>query len=149
MDQFDRVPIIVDELVRVAQPATRLHRDINHVLQRKGLPFDPQRFHDLLEVRPIDELHHDEEAVVRLPDVEDADDVRVCQPCPEPRLVEKHPNEIRVRGEVGQNALDSDAFLEPLDAGGFPEENLGHSPGFKLFEQVISLIAHPRSSALP
>ena len=85
----------------------------------------------------------------RLPDVEDADDVRMRQPCPERALIEKHPYEIRVRGEVGQNALDCDAFLEPLDAPLLPRGKPRPSPGFKLFEQVISLIAHPRSSALP
>jgi hypothetical protein len=48
-----------------------------------------------------------------------------------------------------QDALDSDAFLETLDARGFPKENLGHPPSFKSFDQVVSLIGHLGSFALP
>ncbi len=48
-----------------------------------------------------------------------------------------------------QDALDSDAFLETLNTRGFRKENLGHPPGFKSFDQVVSLIGHLSSSALP
>ena len=68
---------------------------------------------------------------------------------PEARFIEEHADEIGVRGEMRQHALDRDAFLEPLDARCLPEENLGHPAGFKFFDQVISLIAHRRSFALP
>ena len=133
----------------VAEPTTGLHGDVQRVLEREGLALQPQRFDDLLEVRAVDELHHDEVAIVGLPDVEDADDVGVAEPCAEPSLVEEHPDEVRVRRQMRKHALDRDLLLEALNASGLPEEHLGHASSLEFLDQVISLIAHRASFALP
>jgi hypothetical protein len=96
MHEVEGPAVIVEQLMCIAKPSTGLHRDVDRVLQRKRFPLGAEGFHDLLEIRPIDELHHDEVAVVRLADIEHADDVRVVEPSTEPRLVEEHPDEVRV-----------------------------------------------------
>jgi ribulose-phosphate 3-epimerase len=54
-----------------------------------------------------------------------------------------------MRGKMRQDALDGDFLLEALDASGLPEENLGHSTCLEFLDQVVSLIGHCRSLALP
>jgi hypothetical protein len=49
----------------------------------------------------------------------------------EPRLVEEHPDELLVRREVRQDALDGDLLLEARDARGLAPEDLRHAAGLE------------------
>ena len=50
---------------------------------------------------------HREEVVVAVPaDLDNSHDIRVVEQRPDTRLIEEHPNELILRGQVGQDPLD-------------------------------------------
>src|SRR6185312_14107449 len=82
-------------------------------------------------------LHREEVVAVLEADVVDLRDVRVVQRRREARFVEEHVDELRVRRELREDALDHGELLEPLDADGAREIELRHPPDRDLANQVV------------
>jgi hypothetical protein len=66
---------------------------------------------------PLDVLHRDERTAFVLPDAEDADDVRVREPCRQAGLTEKPPPQVLVAREVLGEPLERHRPVE-LDVAG-------------------------------
>src|SRR6185312_9259531 len=76
------------------------------------------------------------------------DDVRVLQVHRHARLVEEHRHELLVLGEVGQNALDRDGFLQAADGAlRHTTVDLRHTAGVDSIRDLVSLVfGHPRAA---
>jgi hypothetical protein len=107
------------------------------VLERQRPVALVEGLHQGASVLAVEQLHGEEVLAVRLADVVDLDDVRVAQRRRDARLVEEHPGDLGLDGEVGQDPLDDDELLEPLDAGGAREEDLGHPPGGDVAQDLV------------
>ncbi len=94
---------------------------------------------DAGQVPPVDELHRQVEVVVLPAQVEDLHDVGVLQRDGDPRLVQEHRHERRVRGQLGQDPLDDADALEAADAREAGPVDLGHpADADQLLEPVAS-----------
>ena len=113
VDDVERDPVRVRQLVGVREALADLERDVDRGLDRKVAARLLDVLDDRLEVRPVDELHDDEVRVVADADVEDLDAVRVRELRREARLVEEHRDELLLRRQVRQDALDGDLLLKP------------------------------------
>jgi hypothetical protein len=105
-------------VVGVGQPLADLHDDVDGLPDGEH-PADPAPpLQQLLQIHPVDELHHDEVRLVGVADVEHLDDVGVLEVQRQPRLVQEHGDELLVLRQRGQNALDGDVLAESLDGFG-------------------------------
>ena len=88
-----RLQITMDDagLVRLCERIGQLTGDLKGFLQRQ-----PSTSEQLPEGGAVDELHHDEELAVELPEVVDRDDPRVIQCGRRSRFVLKAPERARV-----------------------------------------------------
>ena len=87
MDDGERVAVRVAFVVRVVEPLAHLGGDVRGELDGHSLLVRLPVLEELLEVRAVDELHHDEVRVGGATEVEDGDDVRVVQEERELRFV--------------------------------------------------------------
>jgi hypothetical protein len=79
------------------------------------------------EVLALDELHRQVEAAVDLAEVEDLDDVGVVEAEGDLRLVDEHPRELGLVGELLADLLDDDALDQALGDRDVGEVDLGHA----------------------
>jgi hypothetical protein len=93
---------------------------------------------------PVDVLHGDEVAALGFAEVENLDQVGMVQLRGELGLTEKHLDELGVLRQVGKNPLDDELLLEAHRPGGLGEENLRHSAGGELAQQLVLPESHPR-----
>ncbi len=80
------------------------------------------------QIETVDELERHEVTAVHHPEVEDLDDVRVSQLRRDARFLEEEPNELGVRFERRQDALQTNVLLERSGATAHGDERLGHPP---------------------
>ena len=114
-------------VVRVREAGAHAEHDREGVLEREledALLL--HLTHDGAEVLSVDVLHRDEVLTVRLPDVEDLDDVRVRERRRDARLVQQHLDERAVLVHGRQDPLDDEQLLEAGDALLDGEEQLRH-----------------------
>ena len=135
------IAVVVGELVRVGEALAELEADVDRGLDGEVAPGLLDVLDDRLEVRPVDELHDDEERVVADADVEDLHAVRVRELRREARLVEEHRDELLLRREVRQDALDGDLLAEALQALALGAEHLRHAARFELLDDAVALLA--------
>ena len=72
-------------------------------------------------------LHHDVELALVLAELEHLGDVRMVQRPGDPRFVAEHLDELRIFGELRQDALDGDALGEAMRAAAAGQVHLGHA----------------------
>ena len=133
------VPFAVDELVRVREALADAHANEAGLLEREGLVQLLSVLDDALQVGAVDELHDDEVGVVADADVEHLNAVRVREVRADARLVEEHPDELLLLGQVRENALDGDELLEALESRALGAEHLGHTAGGDALENLVTL----------
>ena len=75
--------------------------------------------------------------------VGDLRDVGVRQPRHQARLVEEHPQQLRIESVLRQQPLDRDDFAEVSGARGDRQINLGHAPHREPLGQLIPPEALP------
>jgi hypothetical protein len=129
-------------IVRVGKPLADLHDHVDGLAYGQAAADATAPFHDGLEIDAIHELHHDEVGVVGMADIEDLDDVGVLEEQRKPRLVQEHGDELRVLGQRGQDALDSDVLAETLQGFCDTLEDLRHSTGGNALCNSITTIRH-------
>jgi hypothetical protein len=128
----------------VRKTLANLESDERDARDRKVLTALPEGLRDRLEVRAVDELHHDEVGVVADADIEHLDAVGMREVRRQARLVQEHRNELLLLGQMRQDALDRDLLLEALQPLALGSEHLGHAARFKLLYDAVALlrIAH-------
>ena len=147
VDEAERLPVGAAQLVGEVQPL----RDLGGDVQGQRLGDDLARAVNLLgddaQVVALDVLE-DDEIFALLGDAEivDLDDVAVRERRVDARLGEQHLHEALVLREVGEDALDRDAFLEALRRDDASLENLGHPAHGDLLEQLVLAELHGGSS---
>ena len=72
-----------------------------------------------------------------LPELVDVHDVGVVQLNADPRLVDEHRDELFVLRHRGEDLLDGEDALEPFDAEGLGDEDLGHAADVDPLEQQV------------
>jgi hypothetical protein len=92
---------------------------------------------DLVEIRAVDELHRDVVGLADAAEIERLRDVAVRQLDGDLRLVDEHLDELLVLREVRMDHLERDVLLEPGDAGGLREMDLGHAADCDLADQPV------------
>ena len=127
VDNPQRRPIRVGQGVGEVQPPADLATHLSHESRRQmlaGLVDAPpqQRGH----VDPLDRLHHQVVAPLLGRELEHLDDVRVDEPRRDVRLVHEHPDELRLPGQPGVDALDDERPLERSRALPDGAEHLRH-----------------------
>jgi hypothetical protein len=101
MDDLERSPVVVAELVGVIQPTKGVGDDsrTDHRIERPlGLQ---QVANNLVQRLPLQVLHRDEILSVLLADLERVNDVRVIEARGEACLIEEHCDECGILGELG------------------------------------------------
>ena len=94
-------------LVRLRERIRQLAGDLKGLLQRRS-----SASQQLPECRAFDELHHDEELAVELPDVVDGDDAGVIQGGRRSCFVLEAPDGARVRERLDAENFDGDLAAE-------------------------------------
>ena len=137
VDHLEGPPLVVHLGVGVREPFTC--RGHNPQSERAGnpLPRAPGLAHHPSEVLAVDVLHGDVVVPVDLPEVENLPDVRVAELRRDFRLVEEHPDEVRILRQMGEDSLDYNLPLEPLDTGLLRQPHLGHTARGQLPHQLV------------
>src|SRR5690606_16887345 len=140
VDDAEALPLSVLELVRVREALADPDADEARDFNRERLPQALSVLDQRLEVGAVHVLHHDEVGVVADPDVEDLNAVRVGEVRGQARLVQEHPHELLLLGEVRENALDRDGLLEAFEPGTLGSEDLRHATGRDLLDYLVALL---------
>ena len=119
--------------MRMTEALTHLHHDVANTRDRDLLSDASGALEDRLEVLARDVLQGDEEGAVRFAEIEDLGDIRVVELAGDLGLIDEHLDEGLVLGDVGQDFLDRQETLEPLDPKGFRLEDLSHTPDIDPF----------------
>ena len=82
-----------------------------------------------------------------MPHLDDARDVRVVEQRADARLVEKHPHELIVRGQMRQDPLDHDQRPQPRQLARQREERFRHPALRQPPDQPVAPDARPRRIA--
>ena len=123
----ERAPGVVLLAMRVIQRRRDLLRDEGAHVERHlevdlgALAQDP------IQIGSVDVLHRDVVGLADAPEVERLSDVAVRELHRDLRLVDEHLDELLVLREVRMDHLQGDVLLEPRDALGLREVDLGHS----------------------
>ena len=144
-----RAPVAVGERVRVAEAARRLRDDVGRqrgagrALLARGLAQHRR------ERLALHQLHGQEVLLAVVADLDDADDVRVIEQRRQPRLVEEHPDELPVRGEVREDPLDDQQRPVPRQLARQRQIDLRHPAGREASDylkapQAPDRVVHPR-----
>jgi hypothetical protein len=133
---------VVAQLVHVVQCAGDAGDDGQRHWMRQRTP--PMRPHQRQQVVPVHELHRDEVLALELAEVEHLRDVGVVQSRGEPRLVEEHPREFGIVGELRQDALERHQLVEALGPAQLRQIHLGHAAGGDAPHQRIPSDARTR-----
>jgi hypothetical protein len=137
----ERNPVGVRQLVGVREPLADLEGDVDRSFDGKVAAVLLDVLDDRLEVRPVDELHDDEECAVADADVEDLNAVRMRELRREARLIEEHRDELLLRRQVRQNPLDGHLLLEALEPFALGPKDLRHAARLELLDDAIPLLA--------
>ena len=106
VDDVEGVPRGVGQGVGITQTVRRLPDDERR-LPVPEWPLGPHRpAQDGGERLALHRLHHEEVAVAVPADLDNPHDVRVVEQRPDPRLIKKHPDELLLRGQMGQDPFD-------------------------------------------
>src|SRR5262249_935280 len=92
---------------------------------------------DRLEVLAVDVLHRKEVIAVRDTDVVHLSNVRMRERRDQSSLIEKHLNEVVIRGELRQDPLERHDLLEALNPRRAREIQLRHSTDGEAPEQAV------------
>ncbi|MEZ4253285.1 MAG: hypothetical protein R3B99_34180 [Polyangiales bacterium] len=91
----------------------------------------------MLEVEPVDEVHHDVVHALVDPERVHLHHVAMLQSRAELRFFEEQLLQLRVAAMLREQDLDGDAFLEPARAERAPLEDLRHAPVPEAPEQAV------------
>ena len=113
--------------MRVRERVGGVADDVKDRVEGHAVALCVRRTQQPVDVRPLDELHREEQLATVLAEVEHLHDVGVVQLRGELRLVDEHGDEVRVAGKLREDALESEALAEPVRplAGG--DEDLRHT----------------------
>ena len=141
-----RAPFQIALVVRVREPLADLDGDVDHLLHRELDVLPDHMLQDILEVGPVDELHHDEVGAIGDPEIEDLDAVGVVEVERDLGFIQEHADEALVFGQRWEDALDGHQLLEALHAGCLGLEDLGHTTRVDTLDNLISRLRHSRDS---
>ena len=116
--ELERLTACIHEPMRRREAGERVGDDSQHHGHRQTIAGVARGGEELREIRAVDVLHHEKVAVRGPAHVERGDYVRVADARGEARLVEEHPHELGVVGEMLVQHLDRDEPLELADAAG-------------------------------
>src|SRR5262249_3973209 len=137
VDDLQRAPLRVALAVRVIEPLAHLGRDVARERDGHRLLELAETIRDLEQILAPDPLHRDEVGVADLSQLEDLADVGVRQLPGDLGLIDEHLDEVAVLRHRGQDSLDRDDLLEPLDPEALRLEHLGHPAHAQALEQQI------------
>ena len=120
------LPVFVARGVGVLERAQDGERDVQAHVERQLLALRGGGADEARARRAVDVLHRHVELAVLLAEVEHLDDVRVAEAGADARLVDEHRDEVRVAGELRQDALDRDDLLEAVRPGAPRQVDLRH-----------------------
>jgi hypothetical protein len=135
VDDVERAPVTVAQLVGVVEPGARVGPDARHQHVRHALGLG--MLDEVAGVDPVDVLHGDEVVLVHLSEVVDVDDVGVRELRGQARLVEEHPDEVLRIDEMRQDPLHGDHALEALRAALAREEHLRHAAASQSLDELV------------
>ena len=137
----------------IAERAADLAADVGDQLWPWRPRGPPQRTHGLGQIVSRDMLHRDEELTVDRTELEHLNDVRMVEPGRHLGFLDEHPDESRIVGEAGQDALHDEDALESRGAPGASLEDVGHTAAPNPLEErvlaelnrLFELLGHVRS----
>jgi hypothetical protein len=128
VDDLQLAPLAVHRAVRGVQPAAGLGEHAKGDAERHAPTALGGRLSELGKAVSLEQLHRDERLGLHVPQVEDADHVRVVDLPGDLRLVEEHPDDGRVRGEMGEQSLHRHRRSETsVGLQRTPQVHLGHA----------------------
>ncbi len=137
MDDAEELAARAAGLVSGVEPIGHLHRDVNRDLGVHPTPALGQGGQELPEGDAPNVLHDQEVPSVALPQLFDVDDVGVRDPGGEERLVDEHPDEGRVLGEVLVDDLYRDVLGEPGRPEAAAQEERRHPARLELRDDLV------------
>jgi hypothetical protein len=130
VNDIQRVPALVSQPVGVIEPLEHFGAEPGGDHLRNSLVLLPQCFGDLTQALAMHVLHRNEVGAVVLAQLEDLDDVGVLEDRCQPRLVEEHLDEGRIRRELRQDSLHHHVLAEARHPLASSQEDFSHSaPG--------------------
>ena len=142
--QVERLALLVLGGVRMLERASHGEDHLHAHVEGNGLVLRCRGANEPRAGGAVDVLHRHVHLVVLLAEVEDLDDVRMTEPRRHPRLVDEHGDEVRVAGELREDALDRDDLLEAMGARLPGEVHLGHAARRDALEQLVGTELHGR-----
>jgi hypothetical protein len=133
-----RLAIVVVLAMGVREPGRRLVGDVRGDDRRKGIADVAHGMEQPHQVDALDQLHRQVERAVDLAEVEDLDDVGVIERQRDLGLVDEHPHELALVGEVLADLLDDDALGQTLGDAHVGEVDLGHTALADLLRQHVA-----------
>ena len=142
MDEIERYPILARRFVRGVQAVQRVHDDRTHEARRApklGLVEQPG------QTQPFDVVHDDIGLTVANAGVQNADDVRVVEPCGNTRFLQKEPCVYRVSAQVRPQRFDREQAMKPRLAVYAAQVDGAHATVADLAHHFVATEKDPRS----
>ena len=143
MNDAERASVVVGQLVSGVQTRARVGNDARDDprVDRLGLAARAEHARERIAVDP---LHDQVERVLLLAELVDLADVWMVYAGRDARLVEEHPLELRLLGEVREDGLDGDELLEPALPVQTRRPHAGHAATGDGNEQLVATEARAR-----
>ena len=137
MNDPDRPPGLVDELVGSVKPPERIAKDRNADREWERLSLTRRKVKEVPERDALDVVHDDEQPAIGGNELGRLDDVGVFDPLRQCGFVEEHGDEGVVLRDVMPEALDGDQTRHRIRTALKSEVDRRHSARRKLPEQLV------------
>ena len=138
---LERVPVVVDQVVRGVQPGGGLRHDARHDARVESATGRRRRSGGLDQVRQriaVHPLHRDVDDVALVSEVVDLAHVRMTDPRGNARLVHEHSLELGIARKVGKDRLDRDELGEPTLSVEARRPDTRHAADRNRYEELVA-----------
>ncbi len=137
VDDVEQLSAIVAELVRGVEPVGDLRGDPRGEVDREATSLLRQLLDELEEAAAVDELHDHQVGAGVFEQLLHADHAGVLDAGGEARLIQEHPDELRLTRQVRVHHLDRDELREARRATSAPEIERCHTPRRDVAEDLV------------
>ncbi len=130
-------PFSIGQFVRGVGSVCRVGDDTHHHIGGDRRPLPLCHHLEFSECAAMNVLHGNEVGAVVLSELEDADDVRVGELRDDARLALEHRQELRIVGQVREDALDHHDAFEICEATLTGEKDLRHPSRRETGDEVV------------
>ncbi len=143
MDDVQETSVVPSGLVRRLEPRSGVGRDAHRGGDGEASTTVGQARQELGEGHAVDVLHDEVVGAPRLAELLDAHHVRVLDAGRDPPLVEEHPDEVLVRGEVRLDRLDHHVTTEAPRSAARAQEEVRHPSRTELPDDLVRTQRRP------